>query len=458
MRGKTLVVAVAVIAAGTWTAARNAGAEVLTADRAVQLALRQSSQSIQAEAGVLDAKSRRWSAYSGILPRISADYARTGSFTDNQPVSGPRVVGGQVILANGLLDVESYSSGTTLSGSWPILSLSALKTFNSAGSALKASQFQRTAARHQVATDTRRQFYEVVKSIKLAEVSDGALRVSRDNQRRVQALFEVGSVSRSDLLKAKVQTAQSELDSLTKHHNVTVQRFALASLIGIREQDIESVDTLLVVEARDYEEGALLAEAAKNRPDLKAAEASLRSAKAALTSAHASRLPYVTVSGSVNVKPHFDQKSTTDTLAGTAPIVNGFSATDDREWRGTVAINLDLFDGFVASSRTASARAGLLRAQDARDALQRNLASEVHEALSRYREIVAGYEVALRALESATENLKLTQQKYNVGSSTILDLVDSQVQLQQAQSDVVSALAGIRQAEAELNRVVGRGE
>jgi len=54
--------------------------------------------------------------------------------------------------------------------------------------------------------------------------------------------------------------------------------------------------------------------------------------------------------------------------------------------------------------------------------------------------------------------MKLTQEKYNVGSSTILDLIDAQVQLQTAQSNLVKALAAIRVAEAQINRVRGRAE
>ena len=56
------------------------------------------------------------------------------------------------------------------------------------------------------------------------------------------------------------------------------------------------------------------------------------------------------------------------------------------------------------------------------------------------------------------ENLNLVQQKYNVGSATVLELIDAQVQLQRAQSDGVSALAAIRVAEAQLDRVRGRAE
>jgi outer membrane protein TolC len=56
------------------------------------------------------------------------------------------------------------------------------------------------------------------------------------------------------------------------------------------------------------------------------------------------------------------------------------------------------------------------------------------------------------------ENLKLIQQKYNVGSATILDLIDAQVQATRAAADRQRTLAAIRVAEAQVDRVRGTGD
>ena len=80
----------------------------------------------------------------------------------------------------------------------------------------------------------------------------------------------------------------------------------------------------------------------------------------------------------------------------------------------------------------------------------------MHQALLAYNEAAERHQVAKSAIESATETVKLTQQKYNVGSATILDLIDAQVVLQRAQSEEVLALSGIRNAEAQIARVRGR--
>jgi outer membrane protein len=225
------------------------------------------------------------------------------------------------------------------------------------------------------------------------------------------------------------------------------------------------VDTLLSVQPVAIDEPTLAKEATKNRPDLMAVEAELAAARGGVTSARFARLPYLTVSGSAafhsTSSSKFEQPDTDpltgEEIAGTRSTNNTQSKTD-HSIGGTVALNWAFFDGLATDSRMASARARLLRAQNSRDALRRNLDSEVHQAVLTYRVAVEQERVAQDGLESAAENLKLTQEKYNVGSATILDLIDAQVQLQRAQSDVVSALAAIRVAEAQLNRVRGRAE
>jgi outer membrane protein len=452
---------------GLSLAATAAFGQPMTADRAVQIALKQSSQAIQAEAGILDARASLFSAYSGMLPRFSAGLTRSGSWV-NESV-GNQAFGGFVTPTSRTLDFESYSTTPEITGSWSVLNFSALSNRRAAGAGLRAAKLMRSSSRNDIALAVRRQFYDVVQAIQLARVNADALKLSRDNERRVRALFEVGSVSRSDVLRAQVQTAQSELDSLTSRQAITVQRVSLASAIGIREQELGEVDTVLTVEVREFDEGALLAEAERERPDLQAAEAQVRAAHASLNAARFLRLPYVSVGGSAQFKPKSTQtfkvpitiSDTTppaDTATTEVRIKQSASRESERALGASISLNWDFFDGFATDARVASARAQLMRAQDTHDALRRNLESEVHAGLLVYREAIERDNVATRALESAEETVKLTQQKYNVGSATILDLIDAQVQLQRARSQQVNALATIRVAEAALDRVRGRAE
>jgi outer membrane protein TolC len=470
------LVAVCSLAALAWLWTASASAELLTADRAVQIALQRNSQMVSSQAAVLEARGALYGSYSGILPRISADLTRSGSRIDRQ---GGSQLFGTIVTPSATTDNESYSTTPSISGSWPVLNLSALMGVSSGRAGLKASQLRKQASRNDVALSTRQLFYEVVKSIHLARVADGALKRARDDEQRVRALFEVGSVSRSDVLKAQVATAQSQLDSLSAQQNVVVQRIALAEQLAMREPELGEVDTVLAAEPREYEEAALVAEAGRNRPDLMAAEAELRAARAGHASARLARLPYVSVQGSADFNPRrtFSQKSygtfpvtgpqyvgpdgrtiTRDTLGFvTDPEISGRSSSD-RTYQASIALTWDIFAGFATDARIASARARLLRARESCDASRRNLEAEVHQTLFGYHLALEGYQVSERGLESATENLNLIQQKYNVGSSTILELVDARVNLERAQSSRVSALAAIRVAEAQIDRVRGRSE
>jgi outer membrane protein TolC len=301
--------------------------------------------------------------------------------------------------------------------------------------------------------DVKRQFYVVVQQVRLALVADAALKLSRDNERRVRALFEVGSVARNDLLRARVSTSQSELDSLTAHQQVVVQRDLLASLLGIPEAQMGEVDTALVVAPHTYDPAVVLEEASKQRPDILASEAEFSAAKSGLTSANFARLPYVTLSGSAGFNPYSSNKTIT---SGDTTFTSHSSA--DRSFSGRVALNLDIFTGFATESRIANARARVVRAEENRNALRRNLAAEVNETLISYEAAVEGDRVSADAFDSAIENLKLIQQKYNVGSATILDLIDAQVQATRAAADRQRTLAAIRVAEAQVDRVRGTGD
>ncbi len=439
----TLAAMVVVLA----TASATAEAQLLTVDRAVEIGRERSSLTVQGKAGVVDAQAGLYGAYSGILPRLSAGISRSGQWTDNR--TGSEQFGG-VTLPSVTFDAEDYSTNPGVTGSWAILDLAAISNFSAARNNLRAARDRETATLNDLTFQVRAQFYEVVRAVQLARVNAEAVRLARDDERRVRALFEVGSVSKSDLLAAQVRTAQSELDSITARHAITTTRNDLAILIGMEASELGEVDTLLAFAQQTYDEAAILAEAEQNRPDIIAAESDMTAAGAAVNAARFNYLPYVTVSGSAAFSP---KSSSALTINDTTTVSRNET---DQVLRGTVALNWDFFDGLAAEAQRAQAKARQMRARDTRDALRRNLAADVRESLLLYQEATEALRLAERAMESAVENNNLNQQKYNVGSSTILELINAQVQLQQASSQRVTALAVIKVAEARIERVRGR--
>ena len=447
-----------VVVAALSAAAPVVSAAPMTADDAVKIALQKSGDIVRSDASVLTARSGLWGAYSGVLPNVSADLQRSGSFTKEN--SGVQAFG-SVPVPSTNLDNESYRGSYGLSGSWSILNPSAIVGLSAARAGMKAADLGHKAARADVRLAAKQRFYSTVKAMHLARVQARALRLARDDERRVRALFEVGSVSKSDLLKAQVRTASAQLDSTLADHDVVTQRYLLASQLGIPDGQLGDIDSTLSNEHATLDPSGVMEEARKNRPDIQAAEAEMKAAELALRSAHWARLPSLQVDGSFTPTATTDtkQKQFVDVTQPNDSLATGTTHFESKtSYSGRFFISLPIFDGFATDSRVASARSQLLNAKETHDALVRNLEGEVHQTLLSYQEATEREALGRRAMESAAENLNLIQQKYNVGSATILDLIDAQVQLQRSASELVSALADIKVAEAAVDRVRGKGE
>jgi outer membrane protein TolC len=446
--------------ASLWSLAPSPASAVMTADDAVKIALQKSGDIVRADASVLSARSGLWGAYSFVLPSVTLQGSRGGASTRES--RGSQAFGSAPV-PNVSEDFVGRDGSWGFSGRWAIFDPSGIVGLSSARAGMKGADLGHKASRADVRLAAKQRFYTTVKAMHLARVQARALRLARDDERRVRALFEVGSVSKSDLLKAQVRTASAQLDSTLSDHDVVTTRLLLAGQLGIPEAQLGEIDSTLSNEHATLDPTGVLDEARKNRPDLQAAEANVKSAELALRSAHFARLPSVVLDGAYTPKSVSSSNFTrgvfdltTGAFLGTAH--TDLSSTEKTDYRGRILVSMPIFDGFAIDSRVAAARGQMLSARETRDALLRNLEGEVHQSLLSYQEATERESLSRRAVESASENLNLIQQKYNVGSATILDLIDAQVQLQRSASELVSALADIKVAEALVDRVRGKGE
>jgi len=64
--------------------------------------------------------------------------------------------------------------------------------------------------------------------------------------------------------------------------------------------------------------------------------------------------------------------------------------------------------------------------------------------------------VQLATVAAAQEDLRVQQQRYNIGASTLLDVLTSQTTLQQAESALISARYDYRITRAQIEALIGR--
>ena len=68
----------------------------------------------------------------------------------------------------------------------------------------------------------------------------------------------------------------------------------------------------------------------------------------------------------------------------------------------------------------------------------------------------ATIDITATSVAAATEDLRVQQERYRLGASTIVDVLTSQEALNQAEVDVVNARFNYLRAKAQLEALIGR--
>jgi outer membrane protein TolC len=418
-------------------AAMPAGAQTpVTADQVVQMALDKNPTVLSAGQDIQVAGGALTSARSVILPSLLFNSTYTHNYL---PASTLRidVNSGQVIHGN----IENYGSSLALSQSF--VDFSGWAGIRAAKANLQAASENTSATRATVALQAYTQFYTVLKAIKLTTVAAQSVQLAKDQLKRTQALFELGSVAKGDVLKQQVQVSQSRLDEISARTAIEVERERLVSFLGLDPATKLDIDTTLTESTVQFDSAAVWKDAFANRPELVAARAQVAAAGADLGAAQGRRYPTLTGQAAYRYSQNLRFAQTTTEFSNNSNRSLGLN------------LNFPIFDGRFTKGQINEAKARQLQAEYNLRTQELLIAVDVNTALQAAYQAQERMSVTRDGLASAEEDLKLSQEKYNVGSATVLDLIDAQVALTRARSDYISALADAQVAQMQLRKARG---
>jgi outer membrane protein TolC len=436
--------AVALIAVSMMGTARAADVPTdrpLTVEECVSVALARSPSLGMARAEVQSAEGQRLSTWSGVLPRISAG-ASTGRIHANNQRSRREFVGTPVDVRSPAYDINSYSYDVTASMS--VFDWSKWRSLSASASSIAGARAGEESSREGVAYSVRHQFYEYLKSIKLAGVARDAEDLARRQLERTQALFDLGSVTRGDVLSARVDVAQNELNRISAENSVQVQQARLARVMGLPVeaplQIVEEMGALVKGVAPEPGTGAL-----SNRGDVRQGRYQIDGARASLGAARAGYLPTVGVQWSYqwsdSRRPDF------------------FDSFDyNTRWSAFLSLSVPIFDGLSTRGSVTQAKASVLTRERSQRDLELQAGLEIEEARLAIDQAEKQVASATEGVALAEENHRLRQQMYEVGAATLLEVQTAQVDLTRSRVSEIEALAALRQAEALYEKVTGRAE
>ena len=415
------------------------GARPVTLNEAVALAQRNSPAVVQARGLDRTANASRKQARGAFFPNVNLTVSsgRTAGTTINN-FSGElqRLTGNPWSYGNGMgLQLELFDGGRRFS------------EMNRLRSVADVADITALSARFDASLQVKQQFYAALAARESEAAAKSQLEQAEQQLKASSARVTAGVATKSDSLRSAIQVGNAQLAVLTAQNDLRVANAALTRVTGseveITASPSDTMDTQLSLPTE-----AELEASVNDGPAVRLAESNVEVARAAKKTQRSAYLPTLGMSYNYN----FSQNSA-GFAGGNLLLVGGKSAS-----RQTFNFNLSypLFNGFTREANTVQADVTLTNAEaqlrDARLAARQNLTS----FLRSLQNAQARVEVQLAAIAAAEEDLRVQQQRYALGASTLLDLLTSQTQLTQARQALIQARLDGRIARAQLSSLIGR--
>ena len=277
-------------------------------------------------------------------------------------------------------------------------------------------------------------YFNLLFAKRLILVNRQALERADLNLRSARGFFEVGTRPKSDVTRAEVDVANARVDTIRARNAERLQRVALNTAMGISIDTPTEVEDILTYQPIGIDAAQLLSEALRQRGEYRQAMRRVDAAEATLKQQFRNFFPDITGNAFV-----------------------GASRFDLNEiWEIGVTLNWSIFDGANKIARYRESRAQLEAAQARVHATELDLWQQVEQAHLNLQEAEERIQATGKAVESAQENFRLAQGRFDAGVGTILEVTDAQLALTQAQSTEAQALVDYRVGASRLERALGR--
>ena len=288
-----------------------------------------------------------------------------------------------------------------------------------------------------------RAYYNLVRFKKLTVVAEESVNQAKQSLDRTDALLEVGSGTRADVLKAKVRHSNTKLDLIRAKNKVELAREDLIAILNLDDYSSLGVDTTLVMSMTNPDPGSEIDFAMVNRSDLRGLRAYLEGSDAGVRVAKSGWLPIF----GANFGYYWSNREMAENL-------NFFR--NEYSWNVTAYMRVNIFDRFFTSANVKTAKADYRISEYQLEKSKLNAVKEVKSLIIVINEAIEREAVASETVEQAQEDVRLAEERYRVGAGTMLDTIAAEVALTQAKADVIGAKCDYLIAVADLDRATGR--
>jgi outer membrane protein TolC len=404
----------------------SAQVQSVTLDEAIDMAVQSQPAMVQARGQVSTASASRRQTFGSRLPSVRASSGYSTNSTTRFDQNTQRTVVGSS---------TSYSAG--LNANLTVFDgLGRFYDGRAASADAAAAEAGLINQRFQTALQTKQTFFAALATEELVRVSETRIERAMEQLKVAREKLAAGTATRSDTLRSTVEVANARLQMLNAQTQLATAEANLARLIGV-DGSVKPVREDRFFAIAEIDTTTLREEVLAQSPAVYEADAQAKAAQASYAATFSQYLPQLTASYSRSWagSEFFDwNPSWTLRFSASWPLFNGFSRELNRT-RSRVTRN--------------NARA---QADDAR----RRVNSELTQHLASLAAAETSLEIALANRIASEEDLRVQQERYRLGAATILDVLTSQINLDQAEVDIVQTRFDYLVAKAQIEALVGR--
>ena len=416
------------------TLACQAQTSVLNLKQIYQAALEQDA-TIRASRAATDAgRERLPQAKAGLMPQISASASRNNN---NLSSTSPNLLGTPVTSTD-----QYFSDNRSLQLRQPILYMQRWLQFEQAKSIVEEAEANLDKDLQNLVVRVAGSYFEALLADEQLELVLAQKTTYSTMLDAAQKAILAGSGTRTDIDDARSRLDMAIAQELEARQNQDLTKRQLQVLINQPVTKLSALNVaalkLALPEPANVDLWTRKAEDAS--PEIKALQARLAASKREVSKAQAGHLPTLDAvaqwsnSGSENItriNSRYESKSV------------------------GVQLNIPLFSGGYVNSTIRQAVAEQVRAEEALEALRRDLGVRVHKEFRGMTEGVLRVRALEQAVRSAEQMMKSTQMSLKAGTRTQLDVLNAQQQYTLALRDLAQARFVYLMSKVKLAALVG---
>lgn len=419
------------------------GQDGLSLHDALQLALQQNVSLKASHAAVNASSARIQGARAGMLPQVNYSESFTRS---NNPVFVFSSLLAQRQFAQDNFEIDALNRPGFLNNFQSSLSVSQTlfdggQTRHAVHSARLASDISREEdrqSRMEVMLSAIKSYLDVALSREALQAASDAVKSAEADLAQAESIRQAGMSTDADVLSIRVHLAEVRQQQIRRQSDVAVAQAALNDALGLPLEASHQLSTplsLAKTPQQRLEDADRLA--LSRRPEQLRMNYAADVASTQVAAARSSLFPRISARGVFEV----DRQQ--------------FINRGASNWLGEISLTWNVFHGFSDRARIEEAKEWLLQAQANRERTVSAVRLEVRRAWEDLRTSGEQVEVAQAAVTQAKESLRITQNRYQSGLSTVTDLLRTEAALLEIRTRYLSALHDQRIAAAFLDAATG---